>query len=839
MNCGGSSCHATSHHREKISPVFVCCDPLGSRGAEPICRYNPSGRLPRYRKPQRTRTSASDTLAIPGECGSIARVKQPVVQPIHNLSNVTLIAIDAINQALALRALARSREGIRYARTLLLTDRLPADIAVPAGVEVVTIEPIVSRDAYSQFVLKRLLPFVATSHVLIVQWDGYVVNPAAWDPAFAACDYIGARWYWQPEGFRVGNGGFSLRSRRLLEALQDPRIVLTETEDLTIGHAFRTLLEREHDIAFADEPLADRFAFEAAHPIGKPFGFHGLFNFGRVIPAAELAALAPAFSDAIARSPQLAQLVKNAIAAGMGQAALALAERRLRALPDDADARALKDEAQRSSAQAPAAGRNEPCPCGSGKRYKHCHGAAGSSGLATTAEAPAATPDTLVQRALAAHRRGDLPAAEHDYRAALQALPQHPVALHYLGVIAYQRGDLAQALPLLEQAAALLPTEPDFHGNLGLALAASGRTDEAIAAYRSALARKPDHAAAWNNLGLALTAANALPAAIDALSQAVTLAPAFGEAHWNLALALLRHGDYARGWREYEWRLKLPAFHDASFPRTTPWMGNDLRGKTLLVVAEQGLGDTLHFIRFAALLAARGVRVVAAVPAGLAQLVATVPGVAAVATRAAPWPAHDAWIPLLSLPGVLGLLAPPAHAGVPYVFADDARRHAVAASLPSSAAALPRIGLAWAGAPANTLDSLRSCPLAALTPPLERTDVTWYSLQKGDGEAQIAGVPAAARLIASDARNDFDGTAALIANLDLVISVDTSIAHLAGALGRPVWILLPYACDWRWQDRRSDSPWYPSARLFRQSRPGDWASVVNAVGAALDARGRE
>ncbi len=716
---------------------------------------------------------------------------------------------------------------------------MPADVAVPAGIEVVTIEPIASRDVYSQFVLKRLLPFVATSHALIVQWDGYVVNPAAWDPAFAACDYIGARWYWQPEGFRIGNGGFSLRSRRLLLALQDPRIVLTDTEDLTIGRAFRPLLEREHGIRFADEPLADRFAFEAAHPIGKPFGFHGLFNFVRVMPAAELAALAPAFSDAIARSPQLAQLVKNAVAAGMGHAAVALAERRLRALPDDADARALKDEAQRSSAQAPAAGRNDPCPCGSGKRYKHCHGAAGPSAPATgTAAAQAQTPDTLVQRGLAAHRRGDLPAAERDYRAAMQAFPQHPVALHYLGVIAYQRGDLAQALPLLERAAALLPSEPDFHGNLGLALAAAGRTDDAIAAYRGALARKPDHATAWNNLGLALTAANALPAAIDALARAVTLAPTFGEAHWNLALALLRHGDYARGWREYEWRLKLPAFRDASFPRTPRWAGDDLRGKTLLVVAEQGLGDTLHFIRFSALLAARGVRVVAAVPAGLAQLVATVPGVATVAARVAPWPEHDAWIPLLSLPGVLGVAAPPAHAGVPYVFVDDARRHAVAASLSSSAAVLPRIGLAWAGAPENTLDHLRSCPLAALAPLLERTDVTWYSLQKGAGEAQIGGVPAAARLVQSDSRNDFDGTAALIANLDLVISIDTSIAHLAAALGRPVWILLPFACDWRWQDSRSDSPWYPSARLFRQPQPRDWAGIVQAVGAALDARGR-
>ena len=754
-----------------------------------------------------------------------------------NLPDITLIAIDTVNHALALRALARSCDGARYARVRLLTDRLPPDVRVSPGVDVATIGPIASRDAYSEFVLKRLAPFVDTSHALIVQWDGYVVNPAAWTPEFAECDYIGARWYWQPEGFRVGNGGFSLRSRRLLDALQDPRIVLADAEDLTIGHAHRPLLESAHGIRFASEALADRFAFEAAHPIGKPFGFHGLFNFARVMPAAELAALAPLFSDAIARSPQLAQLVKNAIAAGLGAAAVALAERRVRALPGDAGAEALRAEALRSSAQAAPAGRNDPCPCGSGKRYKHCHGAVGGAGAAAAATAPpAATPDVLVERGLAAHRRGDLPAAERDYRAAVQVFPQHPVALHYLGVIAYQRKDLAEALPLLERAVALLPSEPDFHGNLGLAFAAAGRTDEAIAAYRDALARKPDHAAAWNNLGLALTAANALPAAIDALSRAVTIAPAFGEAHWNLALALLRHGDFARGWREYEWRLALPALHDASFPRTPRWGGEDLRGKTLLVVAEQGLGDTLHFIRFAARLAERGIRVVAAVPAGLAQLVATVPGVAAVTERAASWPAHDAWIPLLSLPGVLGILEPPAASGVPYLAADAARRRAVAATLPSPPGGSARVGLAWAGAPANTLDHLRSCPLPALAPLLAREDVTWVSLQKGDGETQMAAVPAADRLARLDARNDFDGTAALMDTLDLVITVDTSIAHLAGALGRPVWILLPFACDWRWQDGRSDSPWYPSARLFRQPRPGDWAAVVAAVGAALDAR---
>ena len=209
-----------------------------------------------------------------------------------DLPDITLACVDTVNHALALRALDRSRRGMRFARAVLLTDRVPAG-SIPDGIEVANIGPLPSRDAYSHFVLKRLLPHVATKHVLLVQWDGYVVNPAAWEPAFLDMRLHRRALVLAAGRFRVGNGGFSLRSRKLLEALQDPRIVLKDAEDLTIGHAFRTLLESEFSIRFADETLAERFAFEAAHPIGRPFGFHGLFNFARVVDDAELAALAP------------------------------------------------------------------------------------------------------------------------------------------------------------------------------------------------------------------------------------------------------------------------------------------------------------------------------------------------------------------------------------------------------------------------------------------------------------------------------------------------------------------------------------------------------------------
>jgi len=744
------------------------------------------------------------------------------------LPDVTLIAVDTANHALALRALQRSREQLQFARTLFLTDRIPDGVTLPDGIDVRTIAPLASRDTYSALMLKALLPHVETSHALIVQWDGYVVNAKAWETAFLDCDYIGARWFWQPPGFRVGNGGFSLRSRRLLVALQDPRVVLADAEDLTIGHAFRPLLEREHRIRFADEDTAERFAFEAAHPIGLPFGFHGLFNFARVVPAAELEALAASFAPAIAGSPQMAQLVRNAMAAGMWRPAVALAQRRAAALPDDPASTALLQQAQAGAASAPAASRNDPCPCGSGKRYKHCHGATGAVAVA----APSA--HALVDTALAAHRRGDLDAAERGYRAALTLEPDAPLAVHYLGVVAYQRGQPADALPLLERAVALVPGEPEFHNNLGLVLAALDRHADAIGAYRRALVLRPAHAIAWSNLGLALTASGQLDDAIDALSRAIALAPDYGEAHWNLGLALLRSGQFGRGWPEYEWRLALPAFQVPESPAGPRWTGEDPAGKTLLVVAEQGLGDTLHFIRFARTLAARGARVVVAVQDVLARLVATVPGVAAVVGRGAPWPAHDVWTPLLSVPGLLGITAPPANPIVPYLDVSPTRRADARRALASAAPRGPRIGLAWAGSRANTQNRARSCPLAAFAPLLARDDVAFVSLQKGDGEEEIPAVAAASRLASLDLRNDFDGTAALVSELDLVLSVDTSIAHLAGALGRPVWILLPHAADWRWLDGRDDTDWYPTARLFRQPRPGDWGSVIAAVTHALD-----
>jgi len=751
------------------------------------------------------------------------------------LPDVTLCCIDTRNHALAMRALARSCDGVRFARALLLTAALPADIVAPAGIDVVAGVDIVSREAYSEFVLKSLLPHIATAHVLLIQWDGYVINPAAWDPGFLGYDYIGAKWFWHNDGMRVGNGGFSLRSRRLLEALQDPRIVLADAEDTTIGRTFRPLLEREHGIRFADEALADRFSFEAAYPIGRPFGFHGLFNFCRTVAPDEIAALAPQFSDAIARSPQLLQLMRNCNALGQWTAVTAIAARILAAVPGHTEAATLQAAGLRQAQAPPAAGRNDPCPCGSGKRYKQCHGALGATGAPAVATTPDRPPDAdaLVRSALAAHQRGELERAESEYRSALGVASDHPLALHYLGVILYQRHRLDEAMPLLERAAAAVPAEPEFQNNLGLALAAADRNDEAIAAYRRALALKPDHAVAWNNLGLALQASNRLPEAIAAYRQALTLAPDFAQAHWNLSLALLAHGEFAEGWREYEWRLSIGELGKHARTYASPrWDGNARPGLTLLVYTEQGLGDALQFSRFATLLAQGGIRVVVVAPPPLVPLLATVPGVAMAVGPDDPVPRHDAHIPLLSLPGALGIGPADIPATVPYVAAAAERRAQAAAALEPYRGRL-KVGLAWAGNSANANDRRRSMPPAALMPLFDVPGFVWFSLQRPQEDAITTTAAGADALVRLPLRSDFAGTAALVAELDLVISVDTSIAHLAGALAKPTWILLPFAPDWRWQLARADSPWYPTARLFRQPSPGNWDVVVRDVVAAL------
>jgi len=749
------------------------------------------------------------------------------------LPSVTLCCIDTANHSLAVRALRRSMVGIRFARALFLTDR---HIDEP-GIEIRAIAPIASRDAYSRFVLASLLDHIDTPHLLLVQWDGYALNPAGWRSEFLECDYIGAKWFWAPEGQRVGNGGFSLRSRRLLEALRDPRVVLTEAEDVTICRSFRALLEQDHAIRFASESLADQFAFEAAYPIGLPFGFHGLYNFCRVVPEDELAALAVHFSSAIARSPQFAQLGRNCLALGQWRAASAIFQRMLDEDPAHRTAAAGLASARSGMAAAPAAGRNDPCPCGSGKRYKNCHGALVATGAPDQFDAPptALAIDRRVQQAIALHQQGDTASAERIYREALAAQPGHPLAEHFLGVILYQRQDVAAALPLLRRSVEAVPAEPEFHNNLGLALAAGEREHEAIAAFRAALALESKHAVAWNNLGLALQSLNDVDGAIAAFRRAIALRSGFEHAHWNLALALLLGGQYAEGWREYEARFALSELGKERHAFAGPaWDGTSPQGRTLLLYTEQGLGDALQFARFVAPVADAGARCIVYCPQALAPLLATAPGVAQTVSDPDHLPRYDAHAPLLSLPRLLGTTVDAIPADVPYITIAPERRATARALLDASPRRL-NVGIAWTGNPANPSNRIRSCPPDALDPLFEVEGIDWYSLQQGRTFAEFTPAAREARLRPLPADWALVDTAALIAELDLVISVCTSIAHLSGALGRPTWTMLACAADWRWLRDRADSPWYPTMRLFRQPNPRDWNAVTQSIASELRA----
>jgi hypothetical protein len=333
---------------------------------------------------------------------------------------------------------------------------------------------------------------------------------------------------------------------------------------------------------------------------------------------------------------------------------------------------------------------------------------------------------------------------------------------------------------------------------------------------------------ALTNLGTAFQAKNDLPAALANYRQAIALRPALPQAHFNEAVCLLLAGEMREGWQKYEYRWQC---EQRKFKRSfTPplWLGADsLTGKTLLVYPEQGLGDTLQFVRYVPLLAARGATVLLEVQPRLHTLMNSLPGAKAVYARGEVLPDFDVHCPLLSLPLAFSTTLNDIPASVPYLQAPADKVAHWRERLGSSHA--PRIGVVWSGGPYHKTDHLRSIPLEQFKAVLD-PNIRFFSLQKEVKEPDaviLAATPEITPL--GEQIADFADTAAIIANLDLVISVDTAVAHLAGALGKPTWILLPFAPDWRWLLGRDDSPWYPSARLFRQTTPGDWDSVLQRV----------
>jgi Tfp pilus assembly protein PilF len=455
-------------------------------------------------------------------------------------------------------------------------------------------------------------------------------------------------------------------------------------------------------------------------------------------------------------------------------------------------------------------------------------------------------------------------------RQALRLAPTFVRALNNLGKALIAQGKPEEAETYLREALRLHPGYAKAHANLGIALMKQGRHDEAVAHLRQALALQPDDANTYNSLGVALKEQGKLAEAVACLEQAIRLGqnlpdahanlgvalmnqgshaeaaahlqealrlqPGFADAHKNLAMVWLQHGDYERGWPEYEWRWRCKEFVPPNYPQPR-WDGSPLDGRTVLLHTEQGLGDTIQFIRYAPLVQRRGGRVVVAAQPALVPLLSRCPGVDRVVARGGPLPSFDVYVPLLSLPGLFGTTLATVPAEVPYLSADERLVEFWRREL----AALPgfKVGIAWQGSKGYLGDRERSTRLAYFEPLARLPGVRLLSLQKGVGTEQLA--EATFPVIDLGSRLDettgaFLDTAAVLKCLDLVVCVDTALAHLAGALAVPVWVVHPFAPDWRWQWGREETPWYPTLRFFRQTEWGRWGPVFARVAEALRAR---
>jgi tetratricopeptide (TPR) repeat protein len=445
---------------------------------------------------------------------------------------------------------------------------------------------------------------------------------------------------------------------------------------------------------------------------------------------------------------------------------------------------------------------------------------------------------------LALRGQGKIQEAKTHYERAVALRPNYAEAHSNLGVLLRLEGSLEDSLACHQRALSLSPNSAQALDNLGNTLCDLGRLEESAASHRRAVAIRPNFAAAHSNLGHTLRKQGKLPQARQSFNRALALEPQNAEIRWNLALLDLLEGNFAAGWLGYEARHQRSENRPRCFPQPL-WRGEPLHGARILLHAEQGLGDSLQFLRYAPMVHAAGGTVILNVPASLRRLAAQLPGVETLTVDDEPLPPFDWHAPLMSLPLAFKTGFESIPSQCPYLTVPaDAMQDAMRAH--KDLKLIDRklhVGLVWCGDLKNTVDRMRSMKLSTLQPLFDLDGVQFFSLQLGPAALQLAAMPAPVQAPLVDLRHaiqDFADTAALMAHLDLIITVDTSVAHLAGALGKPAWVMLPFAPDWRWLMDREDSPWYPTMRLFRQTRSGDWQPVVQRVRtelAALAGRG--
>jgi tetratricopeptide (TPR) repeat protein len=480
---------------------------------------------------------------------------------------------------------------------------------------------------------------------------------------------------------------------------------------------------------------------------------------------------------------------------------------------------------------------------------------------------PRDDPEALHHRALGLLMKGQAAEAAEVFRQTLQRRPDHADAHNGLALALYRLNHKAEALTHWREAVRLGPLSAQAHNNLGLALLEGeelieaeshlrkavhlqadlaeahhnlsavlwrlGRLFEARKATVEALRLQPDFAEAHNNLGNAYHAQGQIEEALACFERSIELKPDYADPHLNRALSWLVLGRWDEGWAEYEWRWKLGSVRRRDFPQPL-WDGSPLEGRIILLHSEQGLGDTLNFIRYSPLVQARGGRVVVLAPKSLLPLLASCRGIDQLVAFGEPLPEFDVHAALLSLPRLFGTRPDNVPADVPYLHVDPQRVQRWRLWLTGYAGF--KVGIAWQGDRKHFSDRQRSVPLTLFTPLAQLPGVQLFSLQKGAGTEQLADCPFAVTDLGSYLDNTggaFMDTAAVMQNLDLVVCVDTALGHLAGGLGVPVWLALPFAPDWRWLRERSDTPWYPTMHLFRQPRSGDWESGFAHMAAEL------